>query len=611
MTDRFARSSVRCWILVAVSLSLAVPALASVPDAHQEVLVLYATRRDAKIAVLGDGQLPNLLERGLGRRVDYYAEYLDVARVGEEDYQGAVSDFLSRKYRDRRFDLVVAMHPYALTFAAMHRSRLFPNAPIVFFSDSPGTVRPPNSTGVTTGRDLASSVGFALTLQPEVRNVFVVSGADPRDKEFERAARQQLRPFELRVAITYLTGLSIEQLTSRVSRLPPLSVVYYLVVSRDGAGRSRHPLEYLDDIAAASNAPVYSWVDSAMGRGIVGGSLKDQRRQVEAMGELALRVLRGEPADAIPTVAPNLSVPQVDWRQMRQWGISESRLPAGTVVFHREMSLWQRYQGFVAAGLAIVLAQTALITALLLQRSRRRQAEQQVRRNETQLKNSDGRIRALGARLLNAQETERARIARELHDDVSQQLALLAMDLEIMRHADVKRGEHTATHALDRAQSIAKSVHELSHRLYPAKLRLLGIVAAIKGLQRELAPANVPIRFTFDNVPSSLSPELTLCLFRVVQEAVQNAIKYSDARQVTVHLAGGPESLVLFVSDDGIGFDVDAALGTGLGLMSMRERLEAIGGTFRIHSNRGLGTRLDVSVPLYAEQEAAAATGTG
>ena len=607
MTGSIVRLSVRCGLPIALSLAVAGPALASGNDGQPDVLVLYATRRDAKISVVSDGQLPGILERGLGKSVDYFAEYLDVARIAEDDYQAAFSDFLYRKYRERRFDVVVAMHPIALTFAATNRDRIFPGSPIVFFSDAPVTVRPPNSTGVTTGRDLASSIAFALTLQPEVRNVFVVSGADLRDREFETAARAQLRPFELRVAIAYLSGLTTEQLKSRLSHLPPLSIVYYLVVNRDGAGRSRHPLDYLDDVTRASNAPVYGWVDSAMGRGIVGGSLKSQRLQVEEVGKLALRVLQGEPADGIPTVSPNLNVTQVDWLQLRRWGISEARLPAGTVVLNRELSLWQRYKEYVAAAVALMMAQTMLIAALLIQRARRQQAEQQARHSESQLRNSYGRIQALGARLLSAQDTERARIARELHDDVSQQLALLAMDLEIMRHGDWKGGEHLAAQALERTHGVAKSVHELSHRLYPAKLRLIGLVAAIKGLQRELGPSRVPIRFTFDNVPASLSPDLTLCLFRVVQEAVQNAVKYSGAQEILVSLAGGPESLVLFVADDGIGFDADKALGTGLGLISMRERLEAIGGTFRIHSRVGAGTRLDVSVPLVAGEATEAA----
>ncbi len=156
--------------------------------------------------------------------------------------------------------------------------------------------------------------------------------------------------------------------------------------------------------------------------------------------------------------------------------------------------------------------------------------------------------------------------------------------------------------ALSRAHAIARSVHDLSHRLHPAKLRLIGLVPALNGLQRELSRSDVAVTFTHDNVPARLSPDLTLCLFRIVQEALQNALKYSRAAHVSVHLGGGPEGLALTIVDDGVGFDVNAAWGTGLGLMSMRERLEAIGGTLEIRSAPGIGTRLEIRTPLPAAE---------
>jgi signal transduction histidine kinase len=272
-----------------------------------------------------------------------------------------------------------------------------------------------------------------------------------------------------------------------------------------------------------------------------------------------------------------------------------SRLPAGTIVTNREYSLWEQSRGYVVAALALVLAQTALIGALLAQRIKRRTAEQQLRGSETELRRSYGRIRALGARLIHAQDNERARIARELHDDVSQQLALLSIDLDTMRRTD----EPLRERALARAAAIGTSVHDLSHRLYPASLRLVGLMPALKRLQRDLAVARPAITMSFDNVPDSLPPDLTLCVFRIVQESLQNAIKHSRAQTVSVHLAGGDESLAVCITDDGVGFDVDEAMGKGLGLLSMRERLEPLGGTITVHSSPGKGTRLDVSLPVY------------
>ena len=150
-------------------------------------------------------------------------------------------------------------------------------------------------------------------------------------------------------------------------------------------------------------------------------------------------------------------------------------------------------------------------------------------------------------------------------------------------------------------QSLARSVHDLSHRLHPAKLRLIGLVAALTGLQREPAQAGIPSDFSHDNVPRTLPPDVTLCLFRIVQEALQNANKYSRAQLVSVSLRGRPDRLELTVVDDGVGFDVEAVWGKGLGLVSMSERVEAVGGTLRVRSAPGAGTRLEVVVPLRAD----------
>ena len=118
-----------------------------------------------------------------------------------------------------------------------------------------------------------------------------------------------------------------------------------------------------------------------------------------------------------------------------------------------------------------------------------------------------------------------------------------------------------------------------------------------------MSQAGIHITFTHETVPARVQPELTLCLFRVAQEALQNALKHSRARTVSMHLLGGPTALTLTIVDDGIGFDVDAAWGVGLGLVSMRERLDAINGTFEIRSEPGAGTSLEIRVPVALMEE--------
>jgi len=573
---------------------------------QKEVLVVYATRRDAQIVTIGDRELPRILAGAIPEGVDYYSEFIDQARFARRDYQTAFFNFLASKYGGRQFDLLIAMGDVPLEFLAGARDKLFTRTPLVYFSDrADGAVpRYPNATGVIARADLAATVTLAKTLQPDTENVFVIAGAGATT--MLDTARRQLRPFESTMSVNYLAALTTADLESRLKTLPARSIVYYLLVDRDGAGEIFHPLDYLRRVTASSNAAVYSWVDSAMDHGIVGGVLKDQVSQTQAVGHLALRVLRGEAADNIPPVTDNLNVAQVDWRQLRRWGISESRVPPGTLVRYREPSILDRYALYILGAAVVVFAQSALIGALLIQSRRRRRAEAEVIRNQDELVQSYERIRDLGARLLMAQESERSRVARDLHDDISQQMALLEMDLEQLA-AVVQGTAQDLTHdTLHRAQEIGRSVHDLSHRLHPAKLRLIGLVAALQGLRRELSSQNIEITFTHENVPASIPEELAICLFRIVQEALQNAIKYSRGRLVSVDLRGSAAGLQLTIVDDGVGFDVGKTWRKGLGLISMRERLEAVGGSIKIHSRPGVGTRLEISVPLRLDPEVAA-----
>jgi signal transduction histidine kinase len=576
----------------------ALPASALAQDDHKSVLVLYSTRRDSEFSTISEAELPRALDIGLGRNLDYYSEFIDLARFPESTYKSAFGDFLRLKYQGIRFDVVIAMGDVAIEYVGANRDGLFRETPVVFLANSRATELGANSTGLIVERNFGATLTLVEKLQPEVRNVFVVSGVTAADTNYEDMIKAQARPFESRLTLSYMSGLETKELERRLASLPARSIVYYVLVTEDGAGNKFHPLEYVDRVAAAANAPTYSWVDSTMDHGVVGGSLYTQREAATRIGQLALRVLRGERPDNIATSIVDLNVAQVDWRQIQRWGIDEARIPAGTLVRFRELSIWDRYAVYILAALAVLLLQSGLIAGLLIQRARRQRAEGELRASQAELGTSYQRIRDLGGRLLNAQETERSRIARELHDDISQQVSLLVIDLALLRGAAQTDTKSLTEEALQRAEGIVKSVHDLSHRLHPAKLRLIGLVAALRDLQHEMTQANVPITFTHDRVPATLPQDVTLCLFRVVQEAVQNALKYSHAHQLSVNLNGSANELTLTIIDDGVGFDVKSAWGKGLGLVSIGERVEAIGGTFEILSKPGSGTRVEVRVPL-------------
>lgn len=570
---------------------------------HQkQVLALYSTRRDSQIAKVGDREFPQLLESHLQQSVDYYSEFMDVPRFHDPEYDRAFRDYLLLKYKGQHFDLIIAMSPAILQFLTHYRSELVRETPIVFFQTTSVFLRPANSTGIIAEPSFAGTIELARKLQPDLQHVFVVTGGGHRVENIanEGMVRQQILPLESQVAMTYLSDLPHKDLEKRLATLPAHSIVLYIAMNGEPSGEYFNPLQYADRVAAVANAPTYSWVDSTIGHGIVGGKMKVQENETAAMAQLSARVLRGEPADSIPPVIADLNVSQVDWRQLRRWGISEARIPVGTVVRFREPTTWDRYHTYILGALSLLLAQSALIALLLVQGVRRRQAEAQVRTSQTKLRASYDRIRDLGGRLLMAQEDERTRIARELHDDVGQPLALLAIDLDLVRGAGGELETETGTlldDTLNRAREIAKTVHDLSHRLHPEKLHLLGLVAALTAIQRDFSLPTLNVRFEHRNVPVPLPRNVTLCLFRITQEALENIVKHSAAHDVSIELVGTDRELTLTIADDGTGFDGNIIKNKGLGLISMRERLEGIGGSLNIRTRPGAGTRLEIAVP--------------
>jgi signal transduction histidine kinase len=231
------------------------------------------------------------------------------------------------------------------------------------------------------------------------------------------------------------------------------------------------------------------------------------------------------------------------------------------------------------------------------------------RRAEGDLRQSQSELRELTGRLLRAQETERRRIARELHDDLNQSLAILAVELDMLSQ---KPPESTAVvqeriqKLSDQVKQLSSSVHDLSHQLHPAKLEQLGLVAALRSLCRELTESHgLPIAFEHHEIAETLPDDAALCLYRITQESLQNVIRHSGAHHALVELKGERVSIRLRVVDDGNGFDLGSVEGkAGLGLISMRERLRLVQGEIAIDSRPAAGTRIDVRVPLTRAKSA-------
>ena len=211
-------------------------------------------------------------------------------------------------------------------------------------------------------------------------------------------------------------------------------------------------------------------------------------------------------------------------------------------------------------------------------------------------------LSSLSRRLIEAQEQERFRIARELHDDVGQRMVLLQMGLdEFLQNMDgLKLSARELLQKISElASEVSSDLHNVSHQLHPARLDLIGLVATVRGYCREVSRQHhLQVEFVHQDVPAETPKDVALCLFRIVQEALRNVVKHSGAAEAKVELSGDGHQIHLRISDPGKGFEAGSAAGqTGLGLISMRERLRLVGGHLSVESQPSHGTRICVRVP--------------
>jgi signal transduction histidine kinase len=231
----------------------------------------------------------------------------------------------------------------------------------------------------------------------------------------------------------------------------------------------------------------------------------------------------------------------------------------------------------------------------------------------TERKLAEAELTNVSRKLIEAQEQERARIGRELHDDIGQRLALVAVELQQLHENSVilpdvrsRMGEFQK-----QISEIAADIQSLSHELHSAKLQYLGIAAAMRGFCREFGEQQkVEVDFQAHDLPSPLSPDISLCFFRVLQEALHNSAKHSRVRHFEVRLWGTSDEIHLTIEDSGAGFDREAEKQSGgLGLISMEERLKLLNGTLSIESQPKRGTTIHARVPFVSGRDSARAAG--
>jgi PAS domain S-box-containing protein len=652
-------------------------------------------------------------------RLEFYFEYLDAVLFPDPAVQQEFRDFYIRKYQNRKPDVIITVGSAALKFMEEVHQRAFPGVPIVFCLPNgiaPGSpTLDSDFTGVENDMESAETLAIALELQPGTEHVVVVNGGvSDWDKQELAVVKQQLKGFTDRVDINYMTALAVPELLERLEHLPRHTLVLFTSLGKDGEGTLFTSREIAPLITASANAPVFSLFDVFLNHGEVGGYLSDLGEQGRVAGGMALRILRGEKPQHIPTVK-GVNTYMFDWKAIKRWGLKETEIPAGSIVINRQYTVWQRYKWYIVSGTCLIIFQALMIFGLLWQRAERLKSEKAVRESEERfrlvantapvliwmsgpdklrtyfnqpwleftgipmevqlgngwaesvhpkdlktcmdtytvrfdrreqfqreyrLRRHDGEYRwvldigvprfnpdgsfagyigscidvterkiaeealaSLSGRLIDAQEEERKRIAREIHDDYNQRLVMLAMEVEELADqvgdSPVEAGP--IFHQIwNQIGEIGSDLHSLSHRLHSSTLESLGLVAGMKAFCEEFAEQQeIQVDFAHENVPRGIPADAALCLFRVAQEGLRNIKRHSGVNKAEVRLEWSDNILHLSVLDRGRGFDPNKPLAEhGIGIRSMEERLRLLGGQLEIHSRRMEGARVHAWLPF-------------
>src|SRR4029077_6903281 len=353
------------------------------------VLVLYGDPLSAPADRMTEQGLTAALSSAHGWDLEVFSEYLDLMRFPAVRYGDDIARYLRARYGTRKPDVLIALVNTTLQFVLDHRDELFPGVPIVFANvdhrEVEGQEMPSNVTGLRMAWDYQRTLELALQLQPEIREVVCVSGTGAEEQPWNDEASKVLGRFASQLRTRWLDKLPLQAVLDGVARLPLDSVVLYIPMQRDGVGQAVSPFKVARQLAEASRVPVYGLSRPQIQQGIIGGALLDFSEIGSKTATLALRVLAGEKLPLLSAPDPATNPLHINWRALKKWRVSESRIPAEATVLYREPSLWEQHRGLILATAAVVGLQSLLIVGLILQRSRRKRAEEALRESEQQM----------------------------------------------------------------------------------------------------------------------------------------------------------------------------------------------------------------------------------
>ena len=329
------------------------------------------------------------INRRSQRTVEFHDHSLLTAGLSDDKSDSPFVEYLHALYAERPPHLIIAFGAPAANFVQRYRHRIFPTSPMLFTAVEQRRVQhdklTANDTVVATANDVPAAFANILRVLPLTKKIVIVSGASANEKVWQEEFRRELAPLSARIALEFYNELSFEDILKSAAALPPHTAIFWHSMNVDAAGVAHEANSALNKLSAAANAPIFSYLETNFGDGIVGGPMQPVNQGSAVAAAVAVRILNGEKAGDIKTPPTTFASPKFDWRQMQRWGISERSLPPGSTIVFKPPTLWELYRWQIVAIAAVILLQAALILGLLWEHRRRRRLEVEGRQRMAEL----------------------------------------------------------------------------------------------------------------------------------------------------------------------------------------------------------------------------------
>jgi two-component sensor histidine kinase len=552
-----------------------------VPPDRRQILVLNGNQYGLQVAdSVNRGLFSALTESGVSG-VDIFVEHLDLVREPSHEHWVNEANLLRFKLSDCHIGIIVAETALANDFLTREGKDIFPDAAVLTLLNT--KVGPGGPRMVMDMSDQVDAVGTlraALDLFPGTRTVFVVAGGRDDIFPFLERTKQEFAPWTNKLDFEYANAMSYDGMLRRVSNLPSDAIVIYMPYFADNSGRPFMPLDVLDKVCREASAPVFATLEIYLGHGIVGGSLARSEMIGKQAAKVALDYLSGRLKLVEPVTTFDTSpVPMFDWRELTRWKADTSRLPEGSIVMNRPVTLWGEYRDQVMAAMAVFLALSGLVVALLILNLRLRRVEAALR----------------------ASLAEKIALLKEVHHRVKNNLQIVSSLLSLQSS---RVRNPLALGALQDTQNRVHSMALIHETLYRSEnLAQVNFPAYIENLCAHLLGAfgvdPGRIELVTHVAREGLELEEAVPCGLIINELVSNAFKHAfpagRAGRVTVELQTEPGGLcALRVADNGIGLPagLDLRHTDTLGLQLVSNLADQLGGALEVERTSGTAFRL-------------------